>query len=51
MNKFSYYGFAEGDQMIFSFEELKELKESEIIEMPTSSKFMDYKSIKFTNKT
>lgn len=48
-----YYGFAEGDQMIFSFEEVngKELKELEILEMPTSSKFMDYKSIKIINKT
>jgi hypothetical protein len=48
-----YYGFAEGDQMIFNFEELsgKELKEIEIIEMPTSSKFTDYKSLKIINKT
>lgn len=48
-----YYGFAEGDQMIFSFEEMngKELKEIEIIEWPTSSKFMDYKSKKVENKT
>lgn len=47
-----YYGFAEGDQMIFSFEEMngKELKELEIIELPESSKFMDYKTTKIENK-
>lgn len=48
-----YYGFAEGDQLIFNFEEVngKELKEIEIIEIPSSSKFMDYKSKKIANKT
>lgn len=48
-----HYGFAEGDQNIFNFEEIngKELKELEILEMPGSSKFMDYKTIKITNKT
>lgn len=47
-----YYGFAQGDKVIFSFEELKgkELKEIEIIEMPTYSKFMDYKTKKIENK-
>lgn len=47
-----YYGFAEGDQMIFSFDEVndKELKELEIIELPSSSKFMDYKTKKIENK-
>lgn len=47
-----FYGFAEGDQLIFSFEEVngKELKELEIIELPSSSKFMDYKTKKITNK-
>jgi hypothetical protein len=47
-----YYGFSEGDQMVFNFEEVngKELKEIEIIELPTSSKFMDYKSKKIENK-
>ena len=41
-----YYGFAEGDQILFSFQEEngKELKEVEIIELPGNSKFMDYKS-------
>jgi hypothetical protein len=48
-----YYGFAEGDQLIFNFQELngKELKELEIIELPASSKFMDYKTTKIENKT
>jgi len=47
-----YYGFAKGDQIIFSFEELngKELKEVEITELPSSSKFMDYKTKKIKNK-
>lgn len=48
-----YYGFSEGDQLIFNYEEVngKELKEIEIIEFPSSSKFMDYKSKKIENKT
>lgn len=47
-----YYGFAEGDQVIFNFEALKrkELKEIEIIEMPGSSKFMDYETKKVKDK-
>lgn len=47
-----FYGFAEGDQIIFNFEELKgkELKELEIIELPNSSKFMDYKTSKIIDK-
>jgi len=47
-----YYGFAQGDQLIFSFEVLngKELKELEITELPSSSKFMDYKTKKIKNK-
>lgn len=47
------FGFAEGDQLIFSFEESggKEMKEVEILEMPASSKFMDYKTAKIENKT
>src|SRR4051812_36276238 len=46
-------GLCEGDQCIFNFEEVngKELKELEIIEMPSASKFMDYKTKKITNKT
>lgn len=48
-----YYGFAEGDQLIFNFNEIngKELKEIEIIELPSSSKFMDFKTSEITNKT
>jgi hypothetical protein len=48
-----YFGFAEGDQVIFNFQEVngKELKEIEIVELPSSSKFMDYKSSKIENKT
>ena len=41
-----YYGFAAGDQIIFSFGEMKgkPLKEIIITELPTSQKFMDYKT-------
>ncbi|MEO5643132.1 MAG: hypothetical protein ABIQ40_12455 [Bacteroidia bacterium] len=48
-----YYGFCEGDQLLFSFEEVngKELKEVEIIEMPSSSKFMDFKTTNIATKT
>src|SRR6187455_234684 len=48
-----YYGFAEGDQLIFSFEETggKEMKEVEIVEMPSSSKFLEFKTGKIDNKT
>ena len=48
-----YYGFAEGDKMIFSFSEAngKELKEIEIVELPSSSRFMDYKTTRIQNKT
>lgn len=47
-----YYGFAEGDQLVFNFEEVngKELKEIEISVWPSSVKFMDYKSVKVENK-
>ena len=47
-----YYGFTEGDQIIFSFEEVngKELKEIEIVEMPSSSKFTDYKTKRIDKK-
>lgn len=47
-----YYGFAEGDQLIFNFNEVdgKELKEVEIIELPSSSKFMDYEIKKIENR-
>jgi hypothetical protein len=47
-----YFGFAEGDQLIFNFEETngKELKELEITETPSTSVFLDYKTKKITNK-
>ncbi len=47
-----YYGFAEGDQLIFNFTEVngKELKEVEITELPSSSKYMDFKTRKIENK-
>lgn len=47
-----YYGFAEGDQLIFNFEEVKgkDLKELEILELPGTSKFMDYKTKRVNNK-
>ncbi|AWI26224.1 hypothetical protein HYN49_10105 [Flavobacterium pallidum] len=47
-----YYGLAEGDQLIVNFNEIngKELKEFEITEYPSSSKFMDYKTTKLENK-
>lgn len=48
-----YFGFAEGDQLIFSFEETggKEMKEVEVVEMPSSSKFLEFKTSKIENKT
>jgi hypothetical protein len=48
-----YFGFAEGDQIIFNFSEAdgKELKEVEIVEYPSSSKFSDFKTAKIENKT
>jgi len=48
-----YFGFAEGDKLIFSFEEAngKEMKEVEIVEMPSSSKFLEFKTSKIENKT
>ena len=47
-----YYGFAEGDQVIFNFQVVKgkALKEVEVAEFPASSKFMDYQSKKIENK-
>lgn len=47
-----YYGFAEGDQIVFDFEEVngKELKEIEIVELPSSSKYSAFKTAKVTDK-
>jgi hypothetical protein len=46
-------GLAEGDQLIFNFQEIngKDLKEVEIIEYPSTSKYLDYKTKKIENKT
>jgi len=48
-----YYGFAEGDQLIFSFKEIngKELKEIEVLEYPQTSKFADFKAVQVDRKT
>jgi hypothetical protein len=48
-----YFGFAEGDKVIFNFQEInnKDLKEIEIIEYPGNSKFSDFKTNKVENKT
>lgn len=48
-----YCGFHEGDQLILTFEEIngKELKEFEIIEYPSNSKFMDLKLLNINSKT
>lgn len=48
-----YFGFAEGDKILFNFEEIdkKELKEVEVIEYPGNSKFSDFKTKKIENKT
>lgn len=47
-----YFGFAAGDQVIFSFEETsgKELKEVEVVEHPSTAKFSDFKTAKITGK-
>ena len=47
-----YFGFEEGDQIVFNFSEVdgKELKEIEILEYPSTSKFSDYKTAKIENK-
>lgn len=47
-----FYGFAAGDEIVFSFEELKgkPIKEIEITELPSNSKFMDYKAVYIPEK-
>jgi hypothetical protein len=47
-----FYGFAKGDQIVFNFEVVKgkPIKEIEIIELPSNSKFMDYKSNSIIDK-
>lgn len=48
-----YYGFAEGDQIIFNFREINgnELKEIDITALPESSKFKNYEVKEVNNKT
>jgi hypothetical protein len=48
-----YYAFAEGDKIIFNFEEAngKELKEIEMRELDGGARFMDYKAKRVENKT
>jgi len=48
-----YFGFAEGDQVLFSFEEQngKDLKEVEIVELPSNSLYKEFKTSKIQNKT
>ena len=47
-----YYGFAAGDELVFSFKEVHGwlLNEIEISELPSSVKFMDYKVRKIQEK-
>jgi len=47
-----YYGFYEGDKIVFSFQEQdgKEMKEIEILEYPGTSRYMEYKSSRVDNK-
>ena len=47
-----YYGFAEGDEIVFDLDVVKgkHLKEVEITEYPSSSKFMDFKTKKVKDK-
>jgi hypothetical protein len=48
-----YYGFAEGDQVVISFQEEngKELKEIEVVQWPATSKFKQGKISNLQNKT
>lgn len=47
-----YYGFAAGDQIIFDFKEAngKTVKEVEIVEMTSNTKFQDFKTSEINNK-
>ena len=48
-----FFGLKEGDKLIINIEEqeLKELKEIELLEYPSNSKFMDYKTPRIDNKS
>ncbi len=47
-----YYGFAAGDQILFDFKEVngKTVKEVEIVEMPSNTKFQDFKTTEIGGK-
>lgn len=47
-----YFGFEEGDQIVFNYELIKgkDLKEIEIFEYPNASVFMDYKTTQVRDK-
>ncbi len=53
MEETMYYGFAAGDRIVFSFSEAggKELKEVEIVEYPSNSRFSDFKTKSVENRT
>jgi hypothetical protein len=46
------FGFAAGDQVIFNFNEVdnKELKQVELLEYPSTTKYSEYKTTKIENK-
>lgn len=48
-----YFGFAAGDKIVFSFSEIygKEIKEVEILEYPSASRYMDFKVSSASEKT
>lgn len=47
-----HFAFSAGDQIVLDFEEVdgKELKEIEVLEYPSTSKFMDYKTVAIQGK-
>jgi hypothetical protein len=47
-----YYGFAEGDQIVFNFREIdgNEMKEIEVLALPENSIFKDYETKTISNK-
>lgn len=51
--EFFYFGFAEGDKVMFSLEEEngKDLKEVEVIELPSTLHFKKFKTSNIQNKT
>ncbi|UII33909.1 hypothetical protein LVD17_08785 [Fulvivirga ulvae] len=47
-----YFGLSEGDELLMSLKEIKgkELKEIEVMELPSNSKYIEYKSSTINNK-